>query len=279
MSKARGPSRKVDISSEEFFLGLPGDLAGMVRAWLEGEPFRVSRHWEGNTANAYLLEMAHSRQRLVLKVARDGDDLSESIAALENCQAIASEGVVPRLFHADPAALACLVEYIPGLAPPAYLRHRRRPSLAPEIVASLAAYHAGVGQAFGDFHPENVVVRKGGVTLLDPGTPDQHGREEGEPSMVTDLGLFLHAAASNVITYLVRGPISAVRMLSLAVAVTADGCTTSGLNADEVLAVADRHMDDLRHSEWPRDRITALIAARPCLWWMKRRVRNRLAHA
>lgn len=280
MSKAMARPRHVDIPGETILLELPESLAGAIRDALGGRPFRVLRHWFGNTADAYLLALEPGTPRLVLKVARTGHSLRDDIEALRRAATLAPAGVVPAIVGAFASDAACLVEYIPGLSPAVYLRRRSaRAGLAADIVAALQAYHTALGCAFGDFHPENVTVRRNGVSLLDPGFPDQHGRAEREPPMVTDLGLWVHAIASNVVTYVVRGPCGALRMLSLAVDVAACGCREAGADPAQVLEVADRHMNDLRESQWPRDRVTALVAARPALWWLKRRIRRAAARA
>jgi hypothetical protein len=273
MSKAKAKPRSLDLDEEAFLGHRAAAAADGLRASLRGRRFRATRHWAGNVADAYLFEFEDGG-RLVCKVARPGTSLADEAATLSRAAAVAAEGVVPALVQVLGGGAGYLVQYVPGLSPPAYLRqfrHRRR--LDPELVRALSRYHAATGQAFGDFHPENVTVGRGGVTLLDPGRPDQHGREDGEPAMVTDLGLWLHAAASNVVTYFARGPRGAWRMMKLTIALVDLGCGEAGVEPGAVLAVASRHMDDLRHSRWPRDRITAMVAARPCLWWLERRIR------
>lgn len=264
--------RLLDVDGEAFLRLCAASTADALRQ----RRFRVTRHWAGSVSDAYLLRFEDGG-RAVCKVARPGQSLSDEVAVLTGAWAAAAEGVVPALLQVLGGGEAYLAEHVPGVSPPVYLRKRAGGrQLAGQIVAALIRYQVTVGQAFGDFHPENVCVRPSGVTLLDPGRPDQHGRDDAEPAMVTDFGLWLHATASNVITYVVRSPLGALRMMNLTVDMVGLACGPDRLAAEAVLGVSSRHMDDLRRSRWPRDRITAVVAARPCLWWLKYRIRRRI---
>ena len=124
MSKAMARPRHVDIPGETILLELPESLAGAIRDALGGRPFRVVRHWLGNTADAYLLALEPGTPRLVLKVARTGHSLRDDTEALRRAATLAPAGVVPAIVGAFASDAACLVEYIPGLSPAVYLRRR-----------------------------------------------------------------------------------------------------------------------------------------------------------
>lgn len=248
---------RLDQSSADFLATLPERLAAELPEAV-GEPFTVEGLWRGGWSNCYLLVLESGR-KLVLKHPRFSYPIDAEIARLERAREVglAARRFVPELHSSLADDTAYLAEYIPGENLATLLRRGVRPGLGGEIALALRGYHAGMGEALGDFNPGNVIVRDFGVTFVDPGDREKNSAYAGQPMLVADLGRWLAFASSSLPVRLIRRPRQGLRgaRLTASVLSSALGPEPGGRELSRrVEAAALRELKWMPHASMARDR-------------------------
>ncbi|MGI8926356.1 MAG: hypothetical protein ACR2HN_06885 [Tepidiformaceae bacterium] len=226
----------------------------------------------GGAGQCYVLRLRPAGGRVVLKLAHDGAGLEREHSALRSVHATTGADApvrFPRPLGLVGGGAGYLMEFVAGDRLPDVLgrlpsRGAPPPDLAPRLAAGLRGYHAALDEAYGDFHPGNVIIGPGGrLILLDPTASDPSIRAacEGAPSFMTaDLGLWAFSAAASASSLLNR-PLLAPRLAPLTLALIA--------------------AEGNRHPAWERAAVVRSVfdLARVHITWLKRspRLEGRLA--
>lgn len=248
----------------------------------------------GTASACYMLRLEPEACRVVLKVAERADLTSE----FEALGAFAAAAVgLPGVEVVRPLALlgggrAYLMEHVVGnnlrAAAPGYPIDTRG-SLARAIVAGLRCYHETLGEAYGDFHPGNLILCPGGdVAFLDPTTSDAAiaGVAASTPvgpmgPMAADLGLWAYSVAATALRCWrdPRGTLLLGRLTQEIVAQASEALPPEHRSAlvDAAFVAARQHLRRLSRSRWVADRAAAIVA-RPLLAEMERTARRAAAY-
>jgi len=252
---------RMNVQGRDFLAEMPQAAADELAAAL-GEPFRVVRRWRGATADCYLVALEHSAKRLVVKRPFLGGFLEPEIRALQAASArgLADEGLVPRLHTVLADGHGYVADYVPGLTVDKALTRGQRERVAKGLTEALLRYHAGTGVAFGDFHHRNVIVRRNGMSLIDPSIPPAKPTGPGTGPLVADLATWTADICAYAPIRLVTNPVRTWRRLRLTVDLLVEAAVLSGGSRDGAAAVSAEAKAILaswmRTSAWRRDRLT-----------------------
>jgi hypothetical protein len=173
-----------------------------------------------------------ARERVVMKLLRpeyvhnSPDSLRTEFQALRalgelNVRSGTTRVVFPRPIEISAQHLAFLMRFVEGVPLDEHVHafgHGVDPHVPRAILEGLHCYHRTIGNAYGDFHPGNLVVGDEMLGFLDPTmanpTFERTAAELGLTPAAADLGYWLYWVTVNVRRIVLR-PLSGLRLLAL----------------------------------------------------------------
>jgi hypothetical protein len=229
----------------------------------------------GGTSFCYVARGMPTGQRLVIKRAAAGGDLSAQFEALQKAAPCSCRrrAIVPEVYALLEGGRSLAMEHVEGRSAWDLCGARRFEPLgaAGAIWRAMEEYHRRTGAPFGDFHPRNAIVSdRGEVRLIDPGEVRPGG---GRPEL-EDMAHWTYSTSASTLDALSRKPWTLARAARLNVALIR--LAAEGFPLEErmpfpgsVAAEAGRRLTDLRRSRWRRDRAAERVG-RLTLWWIMR---------
>lgn len=255
-------------------------------AYREVSSARVVGARSGKQGTCFIIEARPSREKLILKVLSPAhphsslESVEREYRALElfyqSTQAHPSVGA-PEPLGLFPEQMGYLMSYIDAPSIEEFLG-ANLPSaedlrtIGERVVHALQLYYRGVGDIYGDFQPENVLVRPSlQVVLIDPTIADPACKSvaAGAPysPLSADLGYWTYVVAAKSVKRALRRSMLSARLFRFTTEIIGCGSQVSAFDgtsqfSDAVYEVAERYMLRLKAERRLQARALAPLAER-----------------